>query len=78
MESDWGFYGYLEDIANLVDSMDICIAIGDFNAVKSRSEREGSQFDANEAMSLTSCIENVGFNDFNMGGRSNTYLIEVD
>ena len=38
----------MEDISNLVDSMGgICIAIGDFDAVKSRSEREGSQFDGN-------------------------------
>ncbi|PWA41238.1 Disease resistance protein [Artemisia annua] len=42
---------YLEDISNLVDSMDdICIAMGDSNAVKSRSERAGSQFDANQAI----------------------------
>ena len=80
MESDWGLVGAfkvgsLEDIANLVDSMDgICIAIGDFNAVKSRSEREGSQFDANEAMSFSNFIANVGFHDFNMGARSNTYF----
>ena len=80
MESDWGLVGAfkvgsLEDIANLVDSMDgICIAIGDFNAVKSRSEREGSQFDANEAMSFNNFIANVGFHNFNIGVRSNTYF----
>ncbi|PWA58043.1 Endonuclease/exonuclease/phosphatase [Artemisia annua] len=48
--------------------------MGDFNVVKSRSERVGSQFDANEAMSFNNFIANVGFHDFNLGGPSNTYF----
>ncbi|GKC14088.1 disease resistance protein [Tanacetum coccineum] len=59
--------GTLDDISNLVDSMDgiLHIGMGDFNAVKSISERAVSQFDANEAMSFSNFIANVRFHDFN-------------
>nr|GEZ20915.1 disease resistance protein [Tanacetum cinerariifolium] len=59
--------GTLDDISNLVDSMDgiLHIGMGDFNALKSISERAVSQFDANEAMSFSNFIANVGFHDFN-------------
>ncbi|GJW11892.1 hypothetical protein Tco_1577719 [Tanacetum coccineum] len=53
--------GTLDDISNLVDSMDgiLHIGMGDFNAVKSISERAVSQFDANEAMSFSNFIANA-------------------
>ncbi|GKC54283.1 disease resistance protein [Tanacetum coccineum] len=72
--------GTLDDISNLVDSMDgiLHIGMGDFNAVKSISERAVSQFDANEAMSFSNFIANVRFHDFNGVSKVILTLIELD
>ncbi|GJT75775.1 RNA-directed DNA polymerase, eukaryota, reverse transcriptase zinc-binding domain protein [Tanacetum coccineum] len=54
------------------------IIFGDINEVRDESERYGTLFSKVEAQTIISCIDDTGFIDLPLGGRSYTWMNKAD